>query len=165
MNLASVYFLHPSETSQKLVSEISTGTSFGDWKRSVMIALSARNKLVFVNGTLPKPVSTDPSYKAWERVNSVVIGWLIGAVDSKIGRSVQWFSTAHEIWKDLENRFGQCSFAQLFSLQEEADKTSQTPDRSIADFYTKIKSVWFEIDSVNPLPTCVCTSCTCQLTK
>lgn len=97
MNPASVYFLHPSETSQKLVIEIFTGTSFGDWKRSVTIALSARNKFVFVNGTLPKPASTDSNYKAWERVNSIVIGWLIGAVDSKIGRSVQWFSTAYEI--------------------------------------------------------------------
>lgn len=36
---------------------------------------------------------------------------------------------------------------------------------NITEYYTKVKSVWDEIDSLNPLPTCVCNGCTCTLTK
>lgn len=102
MNPASVYFLHPSDTTQKNVSEAFNGSSYGDWKRSVMIALAARNKLGFVNGSVQKSGQNSPNYKAQERVNNVVIGWLIRALDIKIGRCVMWFKTTEENWKHLE---------------------------------------------------------------
>lgn len=70
----SMYFLHPSETSQKLVNEVFTGSSYSDWKRTMIIALSTRNKMCFVNGTLVKPHVASPKFKAWERVNNVVLG-------------------------------------------------------------------------------------------
>lgn len=125
LNPASVYFLHPTDVSQKLVNDVFTSNNFGDWKRAMKIALSAKNKLPFVDGTLNKLGSNIPNHKAWDRVNSLVIGWLIGALDPKIARSVMWYQTSREIWKDLNERFGQCSSAQLYSLQEEAQKASK----------------------------------------
>lgn len=32
-------------------------------------------------------------------------------------------------------------------------------------FFTKIKSIWDEIDSNDHVPACVCTNCTCTLTQ
>ena len=36
---------------------------------------------------------------------------------------------------------------------------------SITKYYTKVKSVWDEIDNFNPLPICTCNGCSCGLTK
>lgn len=48
----------------KLVSDPFDGTGFSNWKRSMSTGLSARNKLGFVDGTLPKPDSTSASFKS-----------------------------------------------------------------------------------------------------
>lgn len=64
------------------------------------------NKFRFVDGSLTKLAVNNPTHKAWERVNNVIIGWLIGDIDPKIARSVMWYQTAMEIWKGLEDRYG-----------------------------------------------------------
>lgn len=48
----------------KLVSEPFDGTGFSNWKRSMTIALYARNKLGFVDGTIPKPISSSSTFKS-----------------------------------------------------------------------------------------------------
>lgn len=59
---SSVYYLHPSDhASTKLVTTPFDGNGYGDWKRSVMIGLIAKNKLCFVDGSLPQPTG-DASY-------------------------------------------------------------------------------------------------------
>lgn len=105
LNPASVYYLHPSESGHKLVIEVFGGSAYGDWKRAMVIALSGRNKLAFVDGTLSKPNSTThvAESKAWERVNNVVIGWILAALEHQIARSVLWFKTTRKIWSNLYN--------------------------------------------------------------
>lgn len=165
MNPASIYYLHPSDTGLKIVNEVFGGSGYNDWKRSMTIALSSKNKLSFVDGTLTKPASNSPVPKAWERVNNVVIGWILSSLDSSIGKSVLWFQTAREMWIELEERFGQSSTAQLFALQEEANRITQTGEMSVSEFYTKMKTIWDELDNLSPLPVCSCTGCTCNLTQ
>ena len=63
-NPTSPYYLHPSDASFILVSTPFTGNNFIDWKRSVTIALSAKNKLVFINGTISKPDDSSPLFPA-----------------------------------------------------------------------------------------------------
>ncbi|XP_074373494.1 uncharacterized protein LOC141713822 [Apium graveolens] len=98
----------------KLVSEPFDGTGFSNWKRSMTTTLSARNKLGFVDGSIPKPVLTSPNYKSWSRCNDMVISWLLGALSKTIGRSFIYSNSAHEIWLELEERYGVSSGAQLF---------------------------------------------------
>lgn len=45
MSLASVYFLNPSNNNQKLVSVVFTSIGFANWKRIMVIALSAKTNL------------------------------------------------------------------------------------------------------------------------
>ena len=46
---ASPYYLHPSDSQLLLVPIPFNGTGFNDWKRSVTITLSSKNKLAFIN--------------------------------------------------------------------------------------------------------------------
>lgn len=163
---SSVYYLHPSDhVSTKLVNTPFEGNAFGDWKRSVMIGLIAKNKLCFVDDTLPQQLTDASRMKAWERCNNMVIGWLISSLDRMVAKSVMYNKYASKIWNDLEERFGVSTSAQIYSLHEELSNISQEANMTITEYYTKVKSVWDEIDNLNPLPTCTCDGCSCGLTK
>ncbi|XP_074322791.1 uncharacterized protein LOC141659762 [Apium graveolens] len=138
----------------KLVSKPFDGTGFSNWKRSITIALSARNKLGF-----PKPLSTAPSYKSWSRCNDMVISWLIGALSKTNGRSVIYSNSAHEMWLELEERYGVSSGAQLFGLHKELAEVSQG-NSNVADYFTKMKMLWDDIDALCLIPVCSC-GCSC----
>ena len=164
-NPASIYYIHPSENSTNPLSSIKfAGNGFTEWKRSVLITLSARNKLGFLNGDYPKPEPHTPEHDAWLRCNDLIISWLLYSLDTQIAKSVLYFKTAYEIWTDLEERFGYTSGAQLYDLEQQLYELHQG-SQSISEYYTKLKVLWDELNSAFPLPTCTCNKCTRNLTQ
>lgn len=98
----SPYYIHPSDNpGMRLVSDKFDGNGYGDWKRSMIISLSAKNKLGFVDGSIVKPSAESVEFKAWGRCNSMLISWILGVLDHNLDRSVLYFSTAREIWLNL----------------------------------------------------------------
>lgn len=95
----------------------------------------------------------------------MILGWIISNLSFLIARSVHNLNTAREVWVDLEERFGQGSAAQLYSLNEEWTSLSQDSSMSIAKYYTRAKVIWDEIDGVAIFPTCSCKGCSCTLTQ
>lgn len=85
----SPYFLtHADNPGMILVSQPLNGDNYIAWSRSMMIALSAKNKLGFVNGSLPRPNESNPNLlAAWVRGNSIVISWILNSI-SKESRPV-----------------------------------------------------------------------------
>ena len=43
----------------------------------MILALTSKNKMSFVDRTLTRPSADDTSHKSWIRRNSMVIGWII----------------------------------------------------------------------------------------
>ena len=110
----------------------------------------------FIDNSLPKPTYDDVLQKAWERYNNMVIGWLIASLDRTLAKSIMYYSITSEIWKDLEDRFGQSSYSQLYALQEELAALTQTNGMLVAEYFTKAKSLWDEFDNLSPILTCTC---------
>lgn len=74
-------------------------------------------------------------------------------------------NTAREIWLDLEEKFCQGLIAQLYSLNEEWTSLSQDSIMAVAEYYTRAKVIWDEMDSITYFATYVCKGCSCTLTK
>lgn len=51
-------------------------------------ALGAKNKLPFINGTLPVPDIDDLNRNAWEQCNHLVHSWLINLVSDSIAQTI-----------------------------------------------------------------------------
>ena len=65
-NVESYLYLHTSENpAAALVSPVLDSTNYHSWSRSMITALSAKNKLEFVDGSAPEPLKTDRTYGAW----------------------------------------------------------------------------------------------------
>lgn len=137
----SVYYIHPSDANTtQLVSVKFNGTGYSNRKRSIMLSLSAKNKLGFVDGSVHKPDVTSGDYKVWERCNDLVCSWLLCNIDDSISQSVLFFKTAREIWLDLEDRFGYASMTQIFSIEQQlADLTQGS--KNVSEFFTEIKAL------------------------
>lgn len=86
---------------------------------------STKNKMSFVDGALEKPQITEKYYKAWIRCNNLVIGWILGVLGPITKKSMFFYKTAREMWKDLEYRYGQVSSTQLYALQEKLSVVRQ----------------------------------------
>ncbi|XP_056683502.1 uncharacterized protein [Spinacia oleracea] len=161
---STVYYIHPSDNNNhKFISEIFDGENYSSWKRSMIIGLSTKNKMSFVDGTLPMPLTTDVTYKAWIRCNNLVIGWILGVLGPITKKSVFFYKTAREMWMDLEERYGQVSSTELYGIQEEISAVHQE-NEEIAEFFARIKVLWDQLDDVNPIPVCTCSGCVCNVT-
>ncbi|KAL8155975.1 hypothetical protein AgCh_001144 [Apium graveolens] len=84
----------------------------------MVLTLSAKNKLGFVDGSIVAPDATADEFKFWERCHNLVISWLLANLDDAIAKSVLFFHTAAEIWQDLDERYGFSSMAQVYSLEQ-----------------------------------------------
>lgn len=54
----------------------------------MVLALTSKNKLYFVDGTLQKPATNAPTYRAWVRFNNMLIGWFISNLGPLSTRSI-----------------------------------------------------------------------------
>lgn len=119
------------------------------------IALSAINKLGFIDGSMSKPAVDSPTYKSWYRCDDMVISWILGALSKLIGRSVIYSSSKQEIWTKLEERYGTFSGAQLFGLHKDLSAINQG-NSNIAEYFTKLEMLWDDIDALCLIFVCTC---------
>ncbi|XP_021767897.1 uncharacterized protein LOC110732285 [Chenopodium quinoa] len=141
-----VYYIHPSDNNNyKFINEVFYGENYSSWKRSMIIELSTKNKMSFIDGTLPKPHPTDATYKAWVRCNDLVVGWILGVLGPVTKKSVFFYKTARDMWQDLEERYGHVSSAQLCNLTAKFLKIQQ--HQRLLRFLMKLKDGYQQIRS------------------
>ncbi|OMO95912.1 NB-ARC domain-containing protein [Corchorus capsularis] len=139
--------------------------NFYQWERAMQMALLSKNKLDFVDGTIPVPASTAPLFLAWKRCNNLVISWLVHSVSASIAQSILWLDSAPAIWKDLKARFGQTNSLCICDLQTEIHSCVQG-SLTVHDYFTKLKILWDEFQLLRPIPSCACQPiCSCGLSK
>ncbi|KAM6587961.1 hypothetical protein CsatA_010566 [Cannabis sativa] len=155
-DLSNPYFLSNGDNpGAVLVPKILTGSENFTWRRSMMNALVARNKIKFVNGKLPQPEEDDDDYDSWCRCNSIVISWILHAISAEIVDSILYHDNAAEIWDELQERFNERNAPRIF----EAKKTMQSLTQgssSVTTYFTRLESLWDQIKEYRPQPVCSC---------
>ncbi|KAL0551259.1 hypothetical protein IC582_010345 [Cucumis melo] len=81
----------------------------------MIIGLSVKNKLGFIDGTLPRP--NDDLLPSWIRNNNIVISWILNSVSKPISTSILFADSARSIWLDLKERFQRKNAPRIFHLK------------------------------------------------
>ena len=116
LNVHSPYYLHPGENpSIAIVSLVLNLTNYNWWSRLMLTALSTKNKVKFVDGSIQKCTSNH-LHAAWRRCN---ISWLDHSVSPSIRASILWMDNARNIWKDLKSRYSQGDLLRISELHQE----------------------------------------------
>ncbi|XP_042059526.1 uncharacterized protein LOC121804034 isoform X2 [Salvia splendens] len=159
---SSPYFLHPSDNPGiTLVPQQLTGSNYAAWSRSFSTALLAKNKLVFVDGSILRPARDDLLYQPWIRCNSMVISWLLNSVSSQICSSIIYLDDAYAIWFDLKERFSTADSARIYQLRQQLMDLSQGSS-DVNTYFTNLCILWDEYKNTQPTSWCTCARCTCD---
>jgi hypothetical protein len=153
----SPYYLGPSDNpGTPLVATTLKGENHRNWARSMRTALRAKSKLGFIDGSIKKPAKTSPDFYNWEKADSMVMAWIINAVDPVLHGSISHASTAKDIWEDLEERFAQTNAPRIHQLWRMLCLMEYESDMTVTEYYTKFKSLLDELGELQPLPECTC---------
>ncbi|KAK2968199.1 hypothetical protein RJ640_001031 [Escallonia rubra] len=118
-------------------------------------ALTAKNKIGFINGSIEKPSEKDQptEYALWNQCNSMILSWLTHSVEPDLAKGVIHAKTAYQVWEDFKDQFSQKNAPAIYQIQKSLASFSQGT-MSVSTYFTKLKGLWDELDTYRALPTC-----------
>ncbi|KAJ1385589.1 Gag-polypeptide of LTR copia-type [Sesbania bispinosa] len=145
-DVSNLLFLHHSDgPGLVLTSQPLDNRNYTTRSKAMRVALSVKNKLAFIDGTLSKPAENDPTFFAWTRANNVVISWLYNSVSKDIIISILFASTAKEIWDNLKTIFSRKNSPRIFKLRRQLMSLQQ----GMNDSFSQVRG---QILLYDPLP-------------
>ncbi|XP_022018864.1 uncharacterized protein LOC110918893 [Helianthus annuus] len=153
---SSPYYVHPSDSPRQMqTNECLFDVNYSDWSQEMANFLFAKNKMWFVDRSIPKPTETDEMYAAWMRCDAMIKCWLITAMEKDIRASVKYAKTAKETWNDLKEMFEKENAPRAYELKQTLTLTRQE-GASISTYYTKLRdysTIRTQLLAMKPPPT------------
>ncbi|XP_074293567.1 uncharacterized protein LOC141620650 [Silene latifolia] len=140
-----------------------TGNNYDDWSRTFRLALLAKGKLDYIDGTIYKPSTSDPDYKSWRSVNALVCAWIFNSIDPDLRTSISLRDEATQLWADIKQRFTLVNDAHIYQLENDIMNCKQGPTKTVMAYYGRIKKLWDDLIASDAFPVCECNPCTCNL--
>ncbi|GKA97177.1 cysteine-rich receptor-like protein kinase 8 [Tanacetum coccineum] len=155
-------FFHPQDHPGMIrISKKLTGSNnYTIWKRSMMIALSARNKVKLINGEFEEPEVSSPIRSYWERANDMVISWILNIVSEQISNNLNFVHSTHSLWHQLHDHYSQLDGHRIYQLHNDIVHLKQM-NCSVEVYYHKLKGPWDELDALEAPNNCTC-KCVCE---
>lgn len=151
-----------------LVSKIFSGDNYVAQSRSITIALIVKNKVAFINGSLPQPSPVNVRLKtARLRANNLMLFWLMNSIAKEIRGSLLYFNNVADIQNELKIRYLRRDSPRVFALEKSLSSISQGSN-SIIEYFNAFKALWDEYVSYCPLTSCNCgfmEKCICAMLK
>ncbi|PWA66619.1 hypothetical protein CTI12_AA325850 [Artemisia annua] len=89
------------------------------------MALGAKLKLVFIDGSCPKPAITDGNLQRWIRCDYMVTCWILNSMVTELSEAFIYAQYAYELWKEIAERYGQGNRPLIYQLERELSKITQ----------------------------------------
>ncbi|KAL5714268.1 hypothetical protein ACHQM5_016252 [Ranunculus cassubicifolius] len=151
------YFIHHSDNpTAVLVSPPLDGDNYSSWSRAMTIALRAKGKLGFIDGTVKKPAADlTNELNQWQTCNALVVSWIYYSVCTELRGSILYASTAKAMWDDLSERYSQTNAPKIYQLKQFISSLKQD-NLTVSAYYTKLKALWDELNSFSTVQPCTC---------
>ncbi|GKA61310.1 retrovirus-related pol polyprotein from transposon TNT 1-94 [Tanacetum coccineum] len=141
------------------------GSNFHGWSRNIKMALGAKLKLGFIDGSCVKPASDHDDLQRWIGCDYMVTCWILNSMVTELLDVFLYAQSACELWKEIRERYGQSNGQLVYQLEGELSKISQS-NLLVASYFNKLKKCWDELHNINGMPTCNCgkmRECTCSV--
>ncbi|XP_074306518.1 uncharacterized protein LOC141641768 [Silene latifolia] len=132
-NESSYNLIHVENTGSKITQIAFNGNNYDEWSQSFKLALLAKGKLGYIDGTITKPSDSDSKFESWRSANALVTLWIYNALESDVRKQIA-----------------------LRPKQAELMACRQGPTESLMAYYGRITTLWDEILENDPLPSRSC---------
>ncbi|KAH0637182.1 hypothetical protein KY289_037097 [Solanum tuberosum] len=119
------------------------------------LALLTKNKIRFIDGSITREKFGIDLVNQWDRGNAMVISWIMSNVSKGLLSGILFRSTASSVWEDLRERFNKINLPQVYHLHKEIATLVQGT-LPVSVYYSRLKDLWDEYDSIVPPPSCDC---------
>ncbi|KAL3511008.1 hypothetical protein ACH5RR_030409 [Cinchona calisaya] len=156
MNPSHPYYVHHSDQPGHMLVPIKlNGANYQSWSKAMIHALTAKNKLGFIDGLLQAPSQEEKptEFALWNQCNSLILSWLTHSVETDMAEGVIHAKTAYQVWSDFKDQFSQKNAPPIFQIQKSIATISQG-SMSVASYYTKLKALWDELENYRDPYTC-----------
>ncbi|XP_071694259.1 uncharacterized protein [Rutidosis leptorrhynchoides] len=143
-----------------ITKKLTRSENYTTWRRSMTIALNAKNKLQIVTGDYAEPDANSRNKAPWDRTNDMIISWILNTITEQIGNSISFVNSAAALWKELQENYSQLDGHRIYQLSNEITQLKQT-DCTVEVYYQKLKGFWDELDALESPYVCTC-QCTCE---
>lgn len=140
IDIVDPLYILPSDTPGiNLISKQLIGNeNYEIWSRAMIIALRAKNKLAFVDGSCYRSDLSPNLLMQWERCNAIVLSWLMNGVSKEILSGIGYSTDARVVWEDVKKRFDKINGSRIFSLHREIGKLMQG-QHTISTYYSTLR--------------------------
>lgn len=92
------YFIAGSDNLNIQMTDMKmNGSNYKIWAIHMRCALSIKNKLGFITGSIPEPAESDGKYNAWNRCNDIVIAWILKGLKPMISLNYAYTTKASDL--------------------------------------------------------------------
>ena len=110
----------------------------------MVINLTTKNKVGFVDCCIPRPNDEDLLYGVRTECNRMVISQILKSIYREIANSLLYIDTVFKIWNDLHERFHQSNVTQVFQIKKHLIALCQE-SLDVNTYYTCFKILWDEL--------------------
>ncbi|XP_021802635.1 uncharacterized protein LOC110746704 [Prunus avium] len=156
MDTSNPYYVHSSDhPGHMLVPTKLNGANYPPWSKSKIHALTAKNKIGFVNGSIKPPSETEnpTKYAFWNQCNSMILSWFAHSVEPDLAKGVVHTKTAHQVWEDFKDQFSQKNAPTIYQIQKSIASLTQGT-MTVSAYFTKLKGLWDELETYRTPLTC-----------
>ncbi|XP_073121310.1 uncharacterized protein [Henckelia pumila] len=156
MDLSNPYLVHHSDQpGHILVPTKLNGSNYPSWSKSMIHALTAKNKIGFIDGSIESPSETEnpKEFALWNQCNSMILSWFTHSVEPDLAKGVIHATTARQVWEDFKDQFSQKNAPAIYQIQKSLASLSQGT-MTVSVYFTKLKSLWDELDTYRPIFAC-----------
>ncbi|KAG7579359.1 Integrase catalytic core [Arabidopsis thaliana x Arabidopsis arenosa] len=138
----SSYDLTSGDNPGTLISKLLLlGPNYDEWANNLKLALKARKKFGFVDGTIPQPTEDDVDFEDWTANNTLVISWIRLTIDDSLSSSLSHVNDSNELWIHIQKRFGVKNGQRVQRHKTELANCRQK-GLAIEAYYGKLTQLW-----------------------
>ncbi|GJR13371.1 ribonuclease H-like domain-containing protein [Tanacetum coccineum] len=136
-----------------ILFKLSGTENYRIWASAMKLALQARYKYSFVDGSCQKNAysTSDVLSAQWDRCNDIALIWIMNYVLQDVYMGLVYFENANNVWKELESTYDKVDGSVIFNLLQKIHNVKQG-GTSVADYYHRLNSLWRDIYALTKLP-------------
>lgn len=85
----------------------------------------------------------------------MVVSWILNYILKEMVEAFLNANSAKELWDEIHQHFDECNGPMIYQLQKEIKNLKQR-NNTVAIYFTKVKKLWDEFNSLMPIPVCSC---------
>ncbi|GJY80444.1 ribonuclease H-like domain-containing protein [Tanacetum coccineum] len=159
LDVSNPLHLHSNDSAVLTVVSVKLkGTeNYQVWANAMLLALEGKNKIGFIDGSCKKSITDVVLAKQWDRVNVVVLGWILNSISEELFLGQIFSKKAKHVWKELKETYHKVDGSVIFSLHHKINTIKQNGS-NLSDYYHKLNALWKQYDAMIELPNCLCTA-------